>query len=74
MASEEQKELVYRYVEHSDYAPFQGISRSDVVFDDAARRYEESPRTWGIRFSVKEKSFIALIGCDKSVELSIPKQ
>jgi len=73
LSSEAQQEQVYRYVVGNTIPALKDVTRNDVKFIDSSR-YNADSRMWRWNFQAKGREYIALIGCDGSVELSVAKE
>lgn len=70
LSREAQQEQVYSYVVGNTLPALKDVKRNDVKFIDASR-YNVDSRMWRWNFQAKGREYIALIGCDGSVELSV---
>lgn len=70
LSREAQQEQVYRYVVGNTLPALKDVTRNDVKFMDTSR-YNVDSRMWRWNFQAKGREYIALIGCDGSVELSV---
>ncbi|QTD87993.1 MULTISPECIES: hypothetical protein [Xanthomonas] len=64
------KKAVIAYVEHSSYPRLKGATAADVVFEEESRKYGKASGFWTLNFKARGERYIAMIGCNGSVELS----